>query len=182
MFKGIFSAGFLAGALLSATANSAEGEPPAPLAKAGENYVSMQVEGCAEKCPSFEIYIFDTGRMTFRSNNQYTAAKGVQSKSGMRSIYTRVSKYLQDTGALTQPAECTSSTGKTSKVVVQSTLPQAQKATWSTGCADQREKARSIAKVFVNQSGMWRLIHSDTRYWEKYWEDPAMTGRSDVVQ
>ena len=41
---------------------------------------------------------------------------------------------------------------------------------WSSACADQREKARAVVKVFVNQTGMWRLINSDTRYWEKYWE------------
>jgi predicted DNA-binding WGR domain protein len=49
-------------------------------------------------------------------------------------------------------------------------------------CAEQREKGRSIVKVFVNQTGMWRLIRSDTRYWEKYWEDPEMTGREQVSQ
>ena len=52
---------------------------------------------------------------------------------------------------------------------------QVQKATWSSSCAEQREKGRALVKVFVNQTGMWRLIRSDTRYWEKYWEDPPGT-------
>jgi len=29
---------------------------------------------------------------------------------------------------------------------------------------------------------MWRLIHSDMDWWQKYWEDPERTGRDDVVQ
>jgi hypothetical protein len=169
------------GAMLALTSSAAaEGEATAPLAKPEEKYVSMQMEGCAEKCPSFEIYVFDTGRMTFRSNNQYTAAKGVQHKNGMRNIYTRISKYLQDTAVFPGEAECTNPVSRASVVTVQSSQPQLQEASWSSGCANQAEKAKSLVKVFVNQTGMWRLIHSDSRYWEKYWEDPEMTGRSET--
>src|SRR6188768_1879782 len=69
-----------------------------PLAKPGDSYVSLQVEGCANKCPSFEIYVFRNGRMTFRSNNQYTAARGTQYKSGMPDVYNKISKYLAESG------------------------------------------------------------------------------------
>jgi Domain of unknown function (DUF6438) len=158
----------------------AEGETPAPLAKPGETYVSLQVQGCANKCPSFEIYVFDTGRMIFRSNNEFTADKGVVHKNGMRSVYERIAKYLQDTGALAGQAECTPGKSDPSVATVQASQPQLQKAAWSSGCTNQIEKGRSVVKVFVNQTGMWRLINSDTRYWEKYWEDPEMTGHSEA--
>jgi len=170
-----------AGAMLAlSTFALAEGETPAPLAKPGETFVSLQVQGCANKCPSFEIYVFDTGRMIFRSNNEYTADKGVVHKSGMRSVYDRIAKYLQDTGALAEQAECTAGKSDPSVATVQASQPQLQKASWSSGCTNQIEKGRSMVKVFVNQTGMWRLINSDTRYWEKYWEDPKMTGYSET--
>ena len=89
----------------------------------------------------------------------------------MRSVYTRVAKYLQDTGAFTEQAECTNSRADAPFAVVQSVQgAQTQKAKWSAGCANQVEKARSLVKVFVNQTGMWRNINSDSRYWVKYWE------------
>lgn len=156
---------------------------PAPLAKPGDSYVSLQVAGCANKCPSFEIYVFSSGRMTFRSNNEYTSAKGTHYKSGMRDIYNKISKYLADSGAFNGQAECTATSADTSLATAQSAQDsQLQKATWSSACAEQRAKGRAVVKVFVNQTGMWRLIRSDTRYWEKYWEDPEMTGRENVSQ
>ena len=177
MIRTLISAGAM---LVLWPAAAAEGEATAPLAKPEEKYVSMQVEGCAEKCPSFEIYVFDTGRMTFRSNNQYTAANGVHHKNGMRNIYTRIAKYLDDTSVFPGEAECTNPGSKPSVVTVQSSQPKLREASWSSGCANQAEKAKSLIKVFVNQSGMWRLIHSDSRYWQKHWEDPEMTGRSET--
>jgi hypothetical protein len=150
---------------------------PAPLAKPGDSYVSLQVEGCANKCPSFEIYVFSSGRMTFRSNNKYTSAKGTHYKSGMRDIYNKISGYLAESGAFNGQTECTATGADTSVATAQSAQDaQLQKATWSSSCAEQREKGRAVVKVFVNQTGMWRLIRSDTRYWEKYWEDPVMQG------
>ena len=148
-----------------------------PLAKPGDSYVSLQVEGCANKCPSFEIYVFRNGRMTFRSNNQYTAARGTQYKSGMPDVYNKISKYLAESGAFNAQAECAEKNAETSIATAQASKDsQLQKSTWSSSCAAQREKGRAVVKVFVNQTGMWRLIRSDTRYWEKYWEDPVMQG------
>jgi hypothetical protein len=143
----------------------------APLAKPGDTYVSLQVEGCANKCPSFEIYVFDTGRMTFRSNNQYTSAKGKHFKSGMPTVYAQIRKYLEESSAFTQSSECTEQKPEASVATAQSAHDsQVDKASWSSACENQREKGRAVVKVFVNQTGMWRLINSDTRYWEKYWE------------
>ena len=152
---------------------SAAEEPAArePLTKPGDSFVSLQVEGCADKCPSFEIVVFDTGRITFRSNNSYTSEKGVAFKNGMRAIHGRIEKYLQDSGAFSPPADCTGATSDPTVVTVQSVRDSGtQEASWSSGCANQVEKARAIAKDFVNESGTRRMINSDTRYWEKYWE------------
>lgn len=143
-----------------------------PLAKPGDTFVSLQVEGCANKCASFEIYVFDTGRMTFRSNNQFTSAKGKHFKSGMPTVYAQIRKYLDESGAFAQQSGCTEQKPDTSVATAQSAHDsQVQKGSWSSACADQREKGRAVVKVFVNQTGMWRLINSDTRYWEKYWEN-----------
>jgi hypothetical protein len=164
-------------ALVVTAATAQDSAAPPPLAKPGDSYVSLKVEGCASKCPSFEIYVFSSGRMTFRSNNRYTSAKGTHYKSGMRDIYNKISKYLADSGAFNGQAECTANGADTSLATVQSAQEsQLQKATWSSSCAEQREKGRAVVKVFVNQTGMWRLIRSDTRYWEKYWENPEMQG------
>jgi hypothetical protein len=137
----------------------------------GESYVSLQVDGCADKCAEFEIQIYDSGRLLFKPNNSKNSTKSPLSKNGIASIYTRVSTYLQNSGALTQPTECTGSAdGKPVAIVTSSQNGQVQKATWSAGCANQLEKGRSLVKVFVNQSGFWRNINKDSRYWEKYWE------------
>ena len=133
-----------AGLLLTCFAPSyAAEEPLKPLAKPGENYVSLQVDGCGDKCAEFEIYIFDTGRLTFRSNNAQTSTKGVLNKSGMRSVYERVAKYLADTAALTEPAECTDRKSDAPFAVVQTMNgSQAQKATWSSGCVEPARKGQ----------------------------------------
>jgi hypothetical protein len=167
-----------AGLALVITAAAAEdAATPAPLAKPGDTYVSLRVQGCENKCPSFEIYVFSSGRMTFRSNNQYTAAKGTHYKSGMPDVYNKISKYLAESGALNTQVDCAQKSPDTSTATAEASKDaQVQKATWSSSCAGQREKGRSVVKVFVNQTGMWRLIHADTRYWEKYWEDPVMQG------
>ena len=163
---------------LSGTAVAAEETAErAPLAKAGDTYVSLQVQGCENKCPSFEIYVFSNGRMTFRSNNQNTSAKGKHFKSGTPAVYAQIRKYLEESGAFTQASECTEQKPEASVATAQSAHDsQLDKASWSSACENQREKGRAVVKVFVNQTGMWRLIRSDTRYWEKYWENPEMTG------
>jgi len=159
----------LAAAPLAAT--SQEGESRAPLVDPGDKYVALEVQGCADKCPSFEIYVFDTGRMAFRPNNQYNASRTTVYKNGMPAIYERISKYLQDTGALNAPTDCAQQRdGSSTAIVTSSDGSNAQKATWSGNCANQAEKARGIAKVFVNQTAFWRNINADTRYWQKHWE------------
>jgi len=158
-------------ALAPLSAAAAEGETRPPLAKPGENYVSLQVDGCGDKCAEFEIYIFESGRLVFQPNNSRNSTSTPFSKNGMGSVYTRVAKYLQDTGAFTEQAACADAKADAPFAVVQSSHDtQSQKAKWSSGCSNQVEKARALVKVFVNQTGMWRDINHDSRYWEKYWE------------
>ena len=157
--------------LASLSSVAAETEQAPPLAKPGDNYVSLQVAGCGDKCAEFEIYIFESGRLVFQPNNSKNSTSTPFSKNGLGSIYTRVAKYLQDTGAFTEQAECANAKADSPYAVVESSKDsQNQKAKWSAGCSNQVEKARSLVKVFVNQSGMWRDINHDSRYWEKYWE------------
>jgi hypothetical protein len=164
-----FSWVLLAASPLVATAQ--EDAARAPLADPEDKYVSLTVEGCADKCPSFEIYVFDTGRLAFRPNNQYNASRKTVYKNGMPAIYERIAKYLQDTGALDAPADCTERReGSSTATVAASDGSKEQKATWSGNCANQAEKARALAKVFVNQTAFWRNINSDTRYWQEHWE------------
>jgi hypothetical protein len=168
---------------MPASAEQAEASTtPLPLAKAGDTYVALQVLGCASKCPSFEVYVFKNGLVKFRSGGN-TSAKGTQYKNGMPDAYTRIAKYLAESGAPGAQAECAEKNANTSTATATSAKDsQEQKASWSSSCAESREKGRAVVKVFVNQTGTWRFIHSDPRWWEKYWEDPAMTGREDVSQ
>jgi hypothetical protein len=155
---------------------------PAPLARPGDTFVSLQVEGCASKCPSFELYVFKNGLVKFRSGGN-TSAKGTQYKNGMPDVYGKIAKYLEESAAFDAKAECTGRNDNTSTATATSIRDsQERKASWSSSCADSRERGRAVVKVFVNQTGTWRFIHSDPRWWEKYWEDPAMTGREDVSQ
>ena len=172
MTRAILRAAISAGLLLTclAPANSADSPKPSPPPPEG-TFVSLKVDGCADKCAEFEIYIFDTGRALFRPINSKNSTKAPFSKNGMSSIYKRVAKYLDDTSAFNPPVDCTDrKADRPVAVVGSSNGGQSQKAIWSSGCANQLEKARSLVKVFVNQSGMWRNINSDSRYWEKYWE------------
>jgi hypothetical protein len=150
---------------------SQEAAPPAPDAEPGSRYVALEVQGCADKCPSFEIQVYDTGRMIFRPNNPYNSSKGPVRKSGMRNVYDRIANYLESSGALETPADCTDRRDGAATATVESAHgADVKKASWSAGCANQAEKAKALAKVFVNQTGMWRNINSDSRYWEKHWE------------
>ena len=171
-------------ALHGSTASAEQAAAKPPLAKPGDTYVSLKVEGCANKCPSFEIYVFEDGWMAFRSNNQYTTAKGTQHKNGMGDTYNKISGYLKESGAFNAAADCTAEKNADTSVAFAQAVSkdgQAQNASWTSSCADQRARGRAVVKVFVNQTGMWRMIRADTRWWEKYWEDPEMTGRKDVA-
>jgi hypothetical protein len=166
-------------ALTPLTATAQDDAARTPLAKPGDKYVALDIQGCADRCPSFEIYVFSTGRMIFRPNNQYNSAKGPVRKSGMRSVYERIAKYLQDSGALNAPADCADRREVSSTaIVISSDGSQEQKASWSGNCSNQSEKGKAIAKVFVNQTGFWRNINSDSRYWEKHWETWEYPGRT----
>ena len=101
-------------ALVGSTASAEQAATRPPLAKPGDTYVSLKVDGCANKCPSFEIYVFEDGKMTFRSNNQYTTAKGTQYKNGMGDTYNKISKYLQESGAFNGQADCAEKNAGTS--------------------------------------------------------------------
>jgi hypothetical protein len=168
------SAGRFAWALLAAcplVAIAQDTAAPAPAAEPGGKFVALDVQGCADKCPSFEITVYDSGRMIFKPNNQYNSSNGPVRKNGMRNVYERIAKYLQDTGSLNAPADCTDRKDGAAVATVSSGQgSDVRKASWSAGCANQAERAKSIAKVFVNQTGMWRNINSDSRYWEKHWE------------
>jgi hypothetical protein len=171
MSRTILCATVLASLILVLPGTSAAQDAAAAPPSKPDNFVSLRVEGCHDRCPEFEISIFDNGRLLFRPNNGKTSTRTPLSKNGMRSIYTRVAKYLQDTGALKEPAECTNSRPDAPHAIVESSQNgQVQSARWSTGCANQVEKARSLVKVFVNQTGFWRDINHDSRYWEKHWE------------
>jgi hypothetical protein len=150
---------------------SQEASAPAPGAEPGSRYVALDVQGCADKCPSFEIQVYDTGRMIFKPNNPYNSSKGPVRRSGMRNVYERIAKYLESSGALQESADCTDRRdGAATATVTSANGADMKKASWSAGCANQSEKAKALAKVFVNQTGMWRNINSDSRYWEKHWE------------
>ncbi len=158
---------------LPALANAADAAAPTDKGsdKPMGNFVALKVEGCNDKCPEFEISLFDNGRLLFTPSGTKNSTDTPVSKNSVRSVYTRVAKYLQDTGALNEPTECTSSKPDAPFATVRSSQGgQVQTAKWSAGCANQIEKARSLVKVFVNQTGFWRNINQDTRYWEKYWE------------
>jgi len=171
MFRLKPTAAALAGLIFVSVSAAPADESDKPASPPGGAYVSLQVDGCADQCAEFEIKIFDNGRLLFRPDNAKNSTRAPLSKNGVASIYTRVAKYLQDSGSLNQPGECTGSAdGKPVAIVTSSGGGQEQKATWAAGCANQLEKARSLVKVFVNQSGMWRNINHDSRYWEKYWE------------
>jgi len=145
----------------------AENTPDKPVG----NFVSLKVEGCNDRCAEFEIRLFDNGRLLFTPSGTKNSTDTPLSKNGMRSIYNRVAKYVQDSGALNQATGCTNSKPDAPYTTVQTSQNgQMQSAKWSAGCANQVEKARSLVKVFVNQTGFWRDINHDSRYWEKYWE------------
>lgn len=172
MIRKIPSAVMMSGILLAPPPTvTAADQTPAPLAKPGDTFVSLQVQGCSNKCPSFEIYVFADGLMKFRSNNPYTSTKGTRYKNGMPDTYQKIAKYLQDSGSFAEPGSCADNKPDPSVATAQSAHDsQVQKASWSNGCTNQIEPGRAVVKVFVNQTGMWSWIKSDSRYWEKYWE------------
>lgn len=168
--------------LLATSADAADAAAPTPLAKPDDTYVSLQVQGCANRCPSFELYVFENGLVKFRSHGN-TSAKGTKLKNGSPDMYRQITKYLEESAAFGAKPECTTVSPDTSVATASSvSTAQTRTASWSSSCAEQRETGRTVVKKFVNQTGTWRMINSDMRWWEKYWEDPERTGRKDVEQ
>ena len=135
----------------------AEGETPVPLAKPGETYVSPQA-GLRQQVPVIRDLCLRLRPHDLRSNNEYTADKGVVHKNGMRSVHERIAKYLHDYGRPCRTGGGTAGKSDPSVATVQASQPQLQ-TSWSSGCTNQIEKGRSIVKVFKNQTGMRRLIN-----------------------
>jgi hypothetical protein len=171
--------------LLAATplvAAAQENAARAPLVDPGDKYVALTIDGCADKCPSFEIYVFENGRMAFRPNNQYSSTHKTIYKNGSAGAYNRIAKYLEDSGSLNAPTDCADRReGSSTATVVSSDGSTEKKASWSGNCANQAERGRALAKVFVNQTAFWRNINSDTRYWQEHWETWVYPNKAEAT-
>lgn len=151
---------------LAAASAVAQEERPA-LATPSDTYVALEVLGCAGNCPAYELYLFDDGRVAFRSNNRFTSHRGTVRKQGSPENYTRLTDLIDRVDAL-RPAPCENpGEGKPGVRVISGFGSLLQQASWSFGCPNQRDTADRLIKGFVEATGTWRLVKANPRYWQR---------------
>jgi hypothetical protein len=153
-------------ACLAGASASAQEDRPA-LATSSDTYVALEVLGCAGSCPAYELYLFDDGRVAFRSNNRFTSHRGTVRKQASPENYTRLVDLMDRADAL-RPAPCENpEEGKQELLLISGFGSLLQKAGWSYGCTNQRDTADRLIKGFVEATGTWRLIKANPRYWRR---------------
>jgi hypothetical protein len=146
-------------------AQSAETQDKKPLTKPGQTYVGIDVTGCADKCPSYEIYLFENGRMMFRPNNTFTSRQGLVNRSPFGTQYGQLVAAISSGNFFKEKPACKEAAGHTA-VTLFSTVDGAEKKTsYSFGCPDEAVAATSLISQFVDRSGTWKLINSSWKYW-----------------
>jgi hypothetical protein len=143
---------------------AAETQERKPLTKPGQTYVGIDVTGCAEQCPSYEIYLFDNGRMKFRGN-QFTSDRGTVNHTPFGEQYKKLVEYISSGNLAGERPACADEAGHTSVTLFSTVGGESKKATYSFGCAGDVETATSLISRFVDGSGNWKRIYSEWKYW-----------------
>jgi hypothetical protein len=158
--------------LAAFSSQAAEPKERKPLTEPGQTYVGIEVVGCAERCPSYEIYLLDNGRMLFRANDN-TVSKGVTNRSGgYGSQYKILVEFLSSGKFFKEGADCSPASPGHTSVTVFSTVGGEQKRTlWNFGCAGDAENATALISKFVDKSGTWMKINRNWEYWQAHQYD-----------
>ncbi len=146
-------------------APAANTEDRKPLTKPGQTYIGIDVTGCADKCPSYEIYLFENGRMMFRPNNTHTSQQGLANRTPFGNQYKQLVAYISAGDFFKERPACADAAGHTGVTLHSSAGGELKKATFSFGCPGEADAATSLISQFVDQSGTWKLINRDWEYW-----------------
>jgi hypothetical protein len=143
----------------------AEPQEKKPLPKPGETYVGIAVNGCADRCPSYEIYFFENGRMKYRPNNKFTTERDSASRTPFGNEFKSLAEFISSKDLFKEKSACTADAGHTSVTLHSTVGGEARKAYFSLGCPADVETATTLITRFVNSSGTWRLINNKWEYW-----------------
>jgi hypothetical protein len=152
-------------AALTLSAQSAETQERKPLTKPGQTYIGIDVAGCADKCPSYEIYLFENGRMIYRANNSHTSQQGLANRTPFGAQYRQLVEFISTGDLLKERPACADAAGHTSVTLHSTAGGEAKKTTYSFGCPGEADTATSLISHFVDGSGTWKLINRNWKYW-----------------
>jgi len=143
----------------------AETQEKKPLPKPGETYVGIEVIGCADRCPSYEIYFFENGRMKYRPNNKFTSERDSANRTPFGSEYKELAEFVSSKELFKEKPACAEEAGHTSVALHSAAGGESKKAYYSLGCPADVDTATTLISRFVNASGTWRLINTRWEYW-----------------
>jgi len=144
---------------------AAESPERKPLTKPGQTYVGIDVVGCTDKCPSYELYLFDNGRMMFRPNNKFTSQQGLANRSPFGEQYKQLVQFVSSGDFFKEKSACADAAGHTTVTLHSSAGGETKTATYSFGCTGEADTATSLISHFVDGSGTWKLINRNWKYW-----------------
>lgn len=158
-------AGMMFATLAIFPARAAETKESKPLIKPGQTYIGIDVTGCSDQCPSYEIYLFENGRMMFRANNTYTSQQGLANRTPFGNQYKKLVEYISGGDFFRDKPACADATGHTSVTLHSAAAGEPRKSSFSFGCPGEADTATSLISQFVDESGTWKLINRDWKYW-----------------
>jgi hypothetical protein len=121
------------------------------LVKQGETFVGIDGGACLGRCPSFEILVFDTGRVLFRGR-EYTRTTGLVESRIEPAAFAELTRVLDERRAFGWRMRLGCVTDHPSFQVYSARGSRTRVAALNSGCSGERDDAAAIVDAFIRIS------------------------------
>jgi hypothetical protein len=126
---------------------------------AGDNYVAIDGGACLGRCPQFEIYVFDTGKVIFRGSRT-TAERGSVESQVARGEYLTLKRLLENKRAFAHRFHFPCKTDHPAFNIIATEGPRIRVANLNYGCSGDAKVLEKIEDAFIRVSNSRHLIGS----------------------
>jgi hypothetical protein len=128
-----------------------------PVVKRGDTFLAIAGGGCLGRCPDFEIYMFDSGRLVFLGR-EFTQVRGLVESRIDSGRFQELAKALRDADAFAWHPRLTCRTDHPKFTVFSSRGGSIRGASLDSGCDNQAKVLEKVVEAFVAISGTANLI------------------------
>jgi hypothetical protein len=137
--------------------------PPYPdfdrsaIATPGESFVVLSGGACADSCPEYEIFVFESGRVVF-NGKRHTSRAGLVERQTMPSVYFELRKLLSVRSALSRNLHPACRGGRPGFHVAAIKGDRVRAGYLNYGCFNQVDDLDAIVAAFVRTADAAALI------------------------